>query len=44
MFQYKILNYMLNLTKNKLLISNTKIRDINNNLLSYKDNPSSTKE
>jgi Mitochondrial ribosomal protein (VAR1) len=35
---------MLNLTNNKLLISNTKIRDINNNLLSSKDNPSSTKE
>ena len=35
---------MLNLTNNKLLISNTKIRDINNNLLSSKENPSSTKE
>jgi len=35
---------MLNLTKNKLLVTNTKIRNINNNLLTYNDNPSSIKE
>jgi hypothetical protein len=35
---------MLNINKNKLLIQNTKIKSINNNLLTYKDNPSSVKE
>jgi hypothetical protein len=36
---------MLNLTKNKLLIPNTKIKNTNNNnLLIYNDNPSSIKE
>ena len=35
---------MLNLIKNNLLISNNKIKDIKENFLIYKDNPSSTKE